>query len=95
MVRRYEIPDSAIRYILFQRTHYLSITGTRLFRALRKLVPSLSYNRLVGLETRLRGKEVKAMYLADMDSEYLSIKDFLPSNCSTILDTQTDRFRNA
>lgn len=86
MENRYEMPDSATKYILFQRTAYLTLTKTLLFKVFRKLIPSLNYNRMVEFEAKLRSTKVKAMYLTDMEREYLSIKEFLPDNCSRILD---------
>jgi SAM-dependent methyltransferase len=86
MKNRYEIPDSATKYILFQRTEYLALAKTRTFRAFQKLLPLLNYNQIVELEARLRSRKVKEMYLIDMEAEYSSIKKFLPDNCSRILD---------
>lgn len=83
---KYKIPDSAIKYILFQRTAYLIFTKSFLFRIIRKIIPSFSYNRMVGFEAKLNSKKVKEMYLTDMEREYLSIKEFLPDNCLRILD---------
>jgi SAM-dependent methyltransferase len=75
-----------VKYILFQRTGYLALANSLPLRALRKLVPSLSFNRMVELEARVRRRRVKAMYLAGMEKEYLSIKRFLPGRCSRVLD---------
>lgn len=87
MANRYDIPNSATKYILFQRTRYLTFP-TRILssRVIRKVIPPSSYNRMVELEAKLRNTKVKAMYLSDMEREYLSIKEFLPNNCSSILD---------
>jgi len=86
MSNRYEIPNSATKYILFQRTGHQTFTKTLLYRGFRKLIPSFNYNCIVELEAKLRNKKVKWMYLIDMEREYSSIKKFLPDNCSRILD---------
>jgi len=41
---------------------------------------------MVLLEAKLRNTRIKEMYLSGMEREYLSIRDFLPDNCSSILD---------
>lgn len=86
MEYKYEIPDSATKYILFQRTRCITLTNILLFKVLRKLVPSFNYNRMVEFEAKLRSTKIKAMYLTVMESEYLSIKESLPDNCSRVLD---------
>lgn len=87
MVNRFGIPNSATKYILFQRTECLTFPtrflSSRLFR---KIVPLSVYNRMVLLEAKLRNTRIKEMYLSGMEREYLSIRDFLPDNCSSILD---------
>lgn len=85
-MRRYEIPDSAIRYILFQRTSYLRFTKSTLYKVIRKRIPFFNYNLMVGIEAKLSPKKIAAMYLSDMEREYRSMKGFLPDNCSRILD---------
>jgi len=82
----YEIPDSAAKYILFQRTTYITLTNNIVLRLLRKLIPAFSYNSNIAIEALLRNNRIKSMYLRDMQREYLSIKEFLPTNCSIILD---------
>lgn len=86
MARQYTIPNEAVPYILFQRTDYLKLTYSLLFRACGKLLPAFTYNRRVALEARLRARSIKRLYLADMHDEYQSIKDYLPETCSNILD---------
>jgi SAM-dependent methyltransferase len=81
-----QIPDEACRYILFQRTAYLVLTKTLAFRAARKLVPGLTYERTVALESRLRRDRIKALFDSDMREEYLSIRDHLPAKCGAVLD---------
>ncbi|MDP8925272.1 MAG: hypothetical protein M3O34_20700 [Chloroflexota bacterium] len=82
------IPDEAIRYILFQRGEYLRTPVTPLYRHMLRHLPfSLPiYNAAVAVESRGRGRSVKALYDADMRREYASIARFLPERCSAILD---------
>jgi SAM-dependent methyltransferase len=86
MTEKFRIPDMAVKYILYQRTEYIALQKTLLFRALRKLVPSFNYNRMVVAEAMLRKSKIKDMYLDDMEKEYLSIKQYLPEKCTDILD---------
>lgn len=86
MKNNYEIPDSATKFILFQRTAYSSLPDFHLLGALRKIIPFVNYNRMVELEAKLRVQKIKAMYLADMEEEYLCIRSALPDNCTRILD---------
>ena len=80
------VPDSAIRFILFQRTAYLRFPRNRLIRLIRKAVPLLTYERLVRLEASFRKERVKPHYRLDIADEYLSIREHLPPSCSTVLD---------
>lgn len=80
------IPSSAVKYILFQRTGYLVFPKTKLFRILNKLSPRLFYNTAVTLESILRKEKVKQSFIADMFNEYEDIKSWLPDKCSAILD---------
>lgn len=86
MTARYLLPNAATKYILFQRTDYLRLNRSLPFRLFRKIVPGMSYRRSVQVESTLRRTQIKRMYLADMESEYLSIKKYLPAECSSILD---------
>lgn len=80
------IPDSAIPFILFQRTAYQSFPRNRLLRLIRKVVPFLTYERMVRLEASMCRERVKPLHHADMRDEYLSIREHLPTSCSNILD---------
>ncbi len=81
-----QIPTSAVKYILFQRTGYLLSVNSLLLRALRRACPFITYNFMVGLEAKLRPQKIIDMYFADMKREYESLKEFLPADCSRILD---------
>ena len=80
------IPNEALKYILFQRTAYLRLPKTLLFRLINKILPFSIYNQIVQLESKLFTARIKALYEDEMRREYLSIKDFLPGACSSILD---------
>lgn len=80
------IPQQAVPYILYQRTSYLTLTHTLAYRALNRLMPFSLYKPAVQLESALRGKRIKQMYLADMEKEYNSIRQHLPESCQSVLD---------
>ncbi len=82
------IPDEAITYILFQRTGYLRIPVGPIYRLLNKLLPFETplYNLVTALEARFRAAKIKALYEGDMQHEYHSIREYLPTTCSTVLD---------
>lgn len=80
------IPDDALRYILFQRTAYLVIAKTALFRAIQRLSPWPLYKPVVGLEAALRKNRVRQLFNKDMADEYDRIKRFLPDTCRRVLD---------
>ena len=83
MAYQYGVPDSAVRYILLQRTEYFSsniVSGVT-----QRLLPSL-YSNLVQAEVKFRKNRIKDLYLRDMEQEYRSIKDALPESCRSILD---------
>lgn len=80
------IPSKAVPYILYQRTSYITLTHTLLYRALRRVSPVSLYKPTVYLESLLHGNKIKQLYLQDMEREYETIKKYLPSECSSILD---------
>ena len=80
------VPDTALTYILFQRTGYLLFTNHAFFRAALKMLPFVSYERMIALEARLNRERIKAHYAQDMDQEYQSMKAYLPAACSRVLD---------
>ena len=82
----YHIPNEAAPYILFQRTEYLTLTTSLLFRGLGKLFPSFDYNRRVQLEAKLRSRAIGRSYLSGVQDEYERIKDHLPNRAARILD---------
>ena len=50
------------------------------------MLPFSIYNQAVIIESIFSKSRIKALYEDDMRKEYLSIRDFLPENCSAILD---------
>jgi hypothetical protein len=80
------VPDCAVRYILFQRTDYLSFQNNIFIKILEKLSPWSFYKTTVTLESILRKEKVKKLFVEDMTREYEQIKPFLPAKCSYILD---------
>jgi len=80
------VPDDATKYILYQRTDYLSFPKARLYRIINKLTPFSFYSTAVRIESFTRGKIIRELYRKDMSDEYQSIKEYLPDNCSSVLD---------
>lgn len=86
MNERMVIPDSAVKYILFQRTGYLRLPKTLLYRALDRALPFSIYNAVVAAESRLGRSRVKALYDDSMAAEYATIRKALPAQCDAVLD---------
>ena len=85
-MKQLNISDKAVKYILFQRTEYITYRNTFIVRALKKLLPFLNYNRMIWLESKMRRSAIKQLYIDDIEKEYFSIRGFLPENCSNVLD---------
>lgn len=87
-LNRFEIPDEAVRYILFQRTAYLRLPVTSLYRHLFRRLPFETplYNLAVALESRIAPDRIKALYQRDMLAEFDTFREVLPDSCATILD---------
>jgi SAM-dependent methyltransferase len=81
-----DIPNNAIKYILFQRTAYLLFPKNPIYRVLNKLSPQPLFNRFVIWESFFRKEKVKQLFNEDMRGEYEQIKNWLPNKCSVILD---------
>lgn len=82
------IPDSAVKYILFQRTIYLKSPPIvqHLCRILEKALPVSLYQNLVTIEGKVRNKKIKRLYELDIQHEYNSFRHRLPESCSCVLD---------
>lgn len=85
-VKLLEIPNSAIKYILFQRTGYLRNNKNKVYVIMQKAIRISLFKFLINVESVLYRKSIKIMYSKDMENEYLSIKDVLPIFCNSILD---------
>lgn len=84
----FEIPDEAVRYILFQRTSYLKLPVTLLYRHFFSRLPfeTRLYNVAVAVESRFGKERVKRLYQQDMAEEFGTIRESLPAACSAVLD---------
>jgi len=81
-----QIPDTAIKYILFQRTAYLRFPKKKLYRLAKKILFFSIYDQLVNVEALIGKERVRTLYELDMQNEYNLIKDYLPVSCTSILD---------
>jgi SAM-dependent methyltransferase len=94
MLNKMHVPDTAVRYILFQRTTYLRFIKTALYRTLdkrlgrvvRKVLHSSIYIITVNVEASMGKQRIKKLYAGDMLKEYLMMKEYLPTSCATVLD---------
>ncbi len=81
------IPDHAVRYILLQRTHYIKLQRNFIIKLIKKLLPNkYRYTAFIDLEIFLGNSAIKNDYMADMEEEYLDIKNYLPLKAINILD---------
>ena len=82
----FNIPDKALRYILFQRTAYLTYQNNRLLKKLVIHLPFFTYKRAVSFEARVFKGRIKRLFAEDISREYENIKSHLPGNPRSILD---------
>ncbi|CAN5574866.1 hypothetical protein BH23CHL2_BH23CHL2_31160 [soil metagenome] len=84
----FNVPDEAVRYILFQRTAYLRLPVTSLYRHLFQRLPFETplYNPAVAVESRVARDRVKTLYQRDMLAEFDTFREALPDGCAAILD---------
>jgi len=78
------IPDSALQYVILQRTDHLCPGHGRLVRRLVQLTPF--YKSAVEAEAHRHGQQIKQRFSDEMTGEYESIRRWLPPRVSTILD---------
>ncbi len=83
MSARLGIPNEACKFILFQRTNYILFARAVIYRTLNRLIPAVTFERMVGAEARIRASWIKAQYLEDMRQEYQSISEYLPERCGS------------
>ena len=81
-----DVPDKAVKYILFQRTEYLIYQNNKWLNKIVIRIPFLTYNHMVLFEAWLLKFRIKRLFSEDMEREYESIKKSLPKNLSSVLD---------
>ncbi len=80
------IPDKLVKYILFQRTTHIKYASWKPLLLLNKYGLLPLYDKAISCEAFFRKKEIKRLFLKDMNSEYQRIKSSLPEKCGSILD---------
>jgi SAM-dependent methyltransferase len=80
------IPNDAVKYILFQRTEYLVYQNTSWLNKIIIRIPFLTYNKMVCFEAWFFRNRVKKLFTKDMLEEYEGIKNALPDDPKHILD---------
>lgn len=84
---RIKVPHSALRYILYQRTHYLVLPHRPLlYRAVRRLSRRRPLDAAIAFESVWRGGAVRRAFNRDLAGEYAEILPHLPRRAVTILD---------
>ncbi len=88
MIIDLQIPDDAVKFIMFQRTTLINDSGGKnpLGKLTRKFFPSYHLKRSIEEQAVSRAGEIKALYTKDMADEYAAIKDHLPVKCASVLD---------
>ena len=81
-----DVPDKALSYVLLQRTGYLAIPRTMVYRMLAKVWPWKLMNVVVPIEAALRKQRIRQLFNDDFAREFASIASALPRLCSAILD---------
>jgi SAM-dependent methyltransferase len=82
-----KIQYSDLKYIAYQRTHYLILRRNLLLRAVTFFLSKKNKFRFrIGFECLLRKKAIMEAYKKDMQSEYNEIISFLPEKVKNILD---------
>jgi SAM-dependent methyltransferase len=84
---RIKVPRNALRFILYQRTHYLVLPRRPLlYRALRRLSRRRPLDAAIALESVWRGGAVRRAFNRDLSREYAEILPHLPRRADSILD---------
>lgn len=87
MTQAIVVPDSAIRYILFQRTYFRLPVNLMYRHVVRHLpFPVPIFNLAVALESQLFPDRIRCLYQRDMAREYQTLVPALPPRCAAILD---------
>jgi len=81
------IPQEAVKFILYQRTAFLKFPNTFVNRWLSIIIPfSIYYKQVVNRQAKTNSLSIKELYINNLKQEYLTIKDYLPNTCSSVLD---------
>lgn len=83
-MNHFKIPKDAYPLILYQRTQYMKSQGFP--RLYRRLVKTLSFEKLVSLESLFFKKHIAGCYFEDMQREIETLKPHLPATPGAILD---------
>lgn len=79
------MPQSSIKYIIYQRTGYLS--NNIFFNVLSKLGSLASFYKLsVSLKAVLFSSQIRQAFCDDLENDFLMIRKYLPQNAKSILD---------
>lgn len=91
-----DIPRKAVKFILFQRTQYLFFRRSVF---VQKMIPFLPkrlawaleslfsyFNSTVSVEAMLTRKKVSELFSEEINSEYQSMRQYLPASANSILD---------
>lgn len=82
-----QVPDDAVRYILFQRTGHSWLTNNRwCAKFFLNIAPAALYRNLVGVEALVRKTAIKQSFSAHIQAEYAELRPFLPAQVSSVLD---------
>ncbi len=84
MNSKFSIADSALKYILYQRTNTLLFP--RFYQAVPRILPFLSYSWFVDLECKFRGRRIKELYQQEIEEEFATFKDSIPRQVNSMLD---------
>lgn len=81
-----DIPEEALRYILFQRAATVKDDKNLLQRVFDKFFHFQLLSKTLEKQAKSRGEDIKAIFRKDMADEYATIKQYLPEGCSSVLD---------
>jgi SAM-dependent methyltransferase len=80
------IPQEAVKFIAFQRTDALHFPKSTAYSVLKRFCSRSLYNLGVSLETRFCSERIKTFYSRDMEQEFNSLREHLPSQVGCVLD---------
>lgn len=90
------VPLRALKFILFQRTHYLFWRRSKFVQALTRILPKrvgfaletlfTKFNVIVSAEALIFQKTIRRLFSKEMRDEYDAMKHYLPAHARVILD---------